>query len=327
MALNSIAGHVRRPSVTRRSQLFASTNDGDDVDDSNLKQPGMAKAFRLLESLDSLDDPEEYIPAPEKINVDAVLDRESLKDTGVEVAPEKEMAVYIEMVEELEHNDDAEAYAELLEEMGSSVMRTGDDTYSQVLSDLGGTRPATKKAAGNVAENDDSAPSPPVLSSDVSSEASAEQLMENALQEALREVKVNNPRLSASLLDDREIMREIEGIFNQGNERLIANLEDIRREQVQWCRLTRWRCARAVCIDDACLALFPPRTRCCPFSFFFIIRANLPIFILHCPKTSPPPPPPISKPSRPPVPHPKPKPRWTIFTMAPFACRMLKRAL
>lgn len=210
--------------------FMSSDKDNDDDDDAASNNlPGMSEAFRQLESLDSLFDPEEYIPAPDKIDVEAVLDREASTllqgAKAVEVAPEQDFAVYRNMMEELEQNEDAEAYAELLDELGNSSLQT-DDTYSQVLTELGGTRPAavgTKTASNKV----DATPS--ILSSD----ASKEQFMEEALQEALKEVKVNNPRLTDSILDNKEIMREIESIFDQGNEKLIASLEEIRIEQVR----------------------------------------------------------------------------------------------
>jgi hypothetical protein len=49
----------------------------------------------------------------------------------------------------------------------------------------------------------------------------------------LKEVKVNNPSISKSILDDKEIMKEIEVIFERGNEKLMASLEEIRTEQVR----------------------------------------------------------------------------------------------
>jgi hypothetical protein len=49
----------------------------------------------------------------------------------------------------------------------------------------------------------------------------------------MKEVKLNNPSIAESILDDKEIMKEIEVIFERGNEKLMASLEEIRKEQVR----------------------------------------------------------------------------------------------
>ena len=116
--------------------------------------------------------------------------------------------------------------------------------------------------------------------------------MQDALQEALQQVKVNNPRMSDSILDDQEIMREIEGIFEQGNEKLMASLEEIRREQVRGF----------VCLVFCYRAEKP----CCNFLHRSPCNTNLFLALLLTTEFT------YSKHWRPQVPLRMHKPRWTI---------------
>jgi predicted ArsR family transcriptional regulator len=60
--------------------------------------------------------------------------------------------------------------------------------------------------------------------------------MNNALAEALAEARAKTPdELKAdaeNALDDEEMMKEIEEVFEKANQELLASLEDIRTEQV-----------------------------------------------------------------------------------------------
>lgn len=204
--------HCHRPFLLAKS----SDDDGDS---------GMAEAFRQLESLGSLDEesppkPTKSIPAP------------SVEELQAEpVAPEKEVQMYKEMVEELQDKDE-------------------DDLYSNVLEDMGGSSSTTPKMAPKVK-------TPPQLrieegTSNNQNDRDTEDFMNQALKEALEEVKVNNPSISDSILDDKEIMKEIEAIFERGNDKLFESLEEIRKEQVskrprngsQWTRVSHLSTAR-----------------------------------------------------------------------------------
>lgn len=205
----------------------------------------MAEAFRQLESLKSLDDPEEYLPAPDKINVNVALADTSktiLLATDNTASPEQDFAVYRNMMEEIEVEESAVSYAEVLYELGGSALQT-DETYSQIMTELGGTKmkpsttsfsswAKTTRAPNVVLNNDDDNDATP--KSHGAATLSNEQLLDEALKEALNEVQLNNPQLSErSILNDQEIMQEIESIFDRGSAQLIEGLEEIRREQVR----------------------------------------------------------------------------------------------
>lgn len=229
-------------------QNVKSTDGGDDNENAQQRQPGMADAFRQLESLKSLDDPEEYIPAPEKINVDAVLaDSSTLLSltaaTASTVSPEQDFAVYKNMMQEIEEEESAVSYAEVLDELGGSALQT-DDTYSQIISELGGTKmksssPSSSSSSSSFSSwTKKSVPEEVVDVVNSTSEGgvslSNEQLLDDALKEALNEVQLNNPQLNErSILNDKEMMKEIEDIFDRGNAQLIEGLDEIRREQVR----------------------------------------------------------------------------------------------
>jgi hypothetical protein len=63
-----------------------------------------------------------------------------------------------------------------------------------------------------------------------------EEFMNQAINEALKEAKEQNSDVDIdkeSLLDNKEIMSEIEKIFDRANEQLLQGLEEIRSEQVR----------------------------------------------------------------------------------------------
>ena len=233
----------------------AKPKDDEDDNDATQQQPGMVDAFRQLESLKSLDDPEEYIPAPDKINVNAALADtastilSSIAETSsTTISPEQDFAVYRNMLEEIEEEEGAASYTEVLDELGGSALQT-DDTYSQIMTELGGTK-VVKPSSSSFSSwttNKKSAPDDEVVEvyrkrsdgSDI--QLSNERLLDDALKEALNEVQLNNPqqqlfneRSSSSILNDKEMMQEIESIFERGNAQLIESLEEIRREQVRF---------------------------------------------------------------------------------------------
>jgi hypothetical protein len=211
--------------------VFAKSQKKDEDSDN---APGMAEAFRQLDALNSLDDPEEYVPAPAKIHVVDV--NVSLPSSSI--SPEQDFVVYKDMVQELESDQDASAYSEVLDELGGSALQT-DDTYSQVMVELGGAA-VVKQRPKELSETSDGHDDVVLISSSLE-EASNEQILEDALKEALSEVHLNNPRISdMSILDDKEIMREIEAVFDAGNAKLLESLDEVRREQVRNCATLYW---------------------------------------------------------------------------------------
>jgi hypothetical protein len=192
--------------------------DEDDEEEEDSNVPGMADAFRQLGDLDSLGDDEDAetnLPAFSKPIEKPTFNSPDDQLPSVEPAPpEKEVQMYKAMVQDLEQQSE-------------------DDLYSNVLADMGGSSGAPKDE-----------PASPITSVEViksePTEGETEEFMNKALNEAMKEVKLNNPSIAASILDDKEIMKEIEVIFERGNEKLMASLEEIRQEQVRRQQLTTY---------------------------------------------------------------------------------------
>jgi hypothetical protein len=197
----------RRTGNARQIVMRARSDNGDaDGDEDNAIVPGMADAFRQLGDLDSLGDGEEAKPASQPIKK-ATLSSPDESLPSVEPAPpEKEVQMYKAMVKDLEQQNE-------------------DDLYSNVLADMGGSAGPKEPQAS------------PTTSVDVIESGTTlgetDDFMNQALNEAMKEVKLNNPSIAESILDDKEIMKEIEVIFERGNEKLMASLEEIRKEQVR----------------------------------------------------------------------------------------------
>ena len=189
--------------------LAASKKRDNNEDDEAQSEPGMAEAFRQLEALESLGDnnKENKATTPSRPSIDA----KNVTITDVSKAPpEKQVQVYKEMVQELESTDQ-------------------EDLYATVLKDMGGSPTSSKKE-----ETTSTTPSVLSDSDDEPSETgSTEDFMNQALDEALKEIKLKNPSSVDSILDDKEIMKEIEAIFERGSEQLIQSLDEMRIEQVR----------------------------------------------------------------------------------------------
>jgi hypothetical protein len=240
------------PSKQTSTKLQRNNDDDTEEDDNENPQqrlqPGMADAFRQLDSLTSLNssdsDQYEYTPAPAKIAIDAalaesktILSSPTIQSTlATDVSPEQDFVVYKNMMVEMEENDIATSYTEVLDELGDSALQT-DDTYSQIMTELGGTKmkqPTSMSTSVSTSISDDDIVENPLSTRSNTVDVTSEQLLNNALNEALSEVQLNHPKLSESrILNDKEMMKEIEAIFDQGNAKLFESIEEIRREQVR----------------------------------------------------------------------------------------------
>lgn len=235
---------------------FAKKKDDDEEDEQQEKgmdAMGMEQAFRQLDALTSLGDGFSSIPMPPKQrsstivipNTDEILSQTNSSSASNE-SMESEIGVYKELISELDTNDDAEAYRDMMGALDPGDDRKRqkqtDDTYASVMDELGGT-PRELRLEEN---------STPTMPSTVAREEleqySSERLLDAALKQALEEVKesttLNNDkdgkRLESlfgsdkdSILDDKEMMKEIEQIMEEGNQKLIDSLEEIRAEQVR----------------------------------------------------------------------------------------------
>lgn len=185
---------------------------------------GMAEAFRRLDELSdfSLDDNDAGAATPAAAAA-AASSSSSAPKTLIEAPPdaptppsqvtlEQEAKLYQSMARDLENTSE-------------------EDLYSDVMSDIlgGGDSSAVPRPQRRAPQS----PSPSVTTPELTSTSDTDALFNQALQEALQDVKLNNPSISDSVLDDKELMQEIEQIFERGNDELMANLEALRQEQVR----------------------------------------------------------------------------------------------
>jgi len=164
------------------------------------KSMGMEDAFHQLDELKSLDEDESAFPDRKKKQDEAfakAMKALDLKDIA------KEEAAPIEM--------EVELYKGLASEMETM---TETDIIAGIKTDLGGT--------------------PSSFPMFDPSTRDTEKFMEEALEQALEEAekKAQMEINKDSLLDNKEIMKEIEKIFDKANTDLLAGIEEMRMEQV-----------------------------------------------------------------------------------------------
>ena len=225
---DAFTGQARNPRIVSRSRAELTissrplarsgwstryaTNKDKDNDDNDLP-PGMADAFRRLESLESVgdDDSKEQPKMPSKQQA-----AEQMKQVAKSVLPANKQPVPLEK--------EAQMYQEMVKELESM---NEDQLYESILMDMGDDEPTRKPKANAVVE-----PSPLTQSLPQATGGVNDELMNQALEAAISEIDKDYPALKDSILNDKELMKEIEAIFDKGNEKLMLSLEDIRKEQV-----------------------------------------------------------------------------------------------
>lgn len=183
-----------RTTTLRNNKTLLFSEKEDDV------SKGMEDAFRQLENIvggdDSFSVPEQKDQQDEAFaKAMQGLDLKGMEDIP-STTPEAEVALYSEMASEID---------------GASELDLIDDVKTA----LGGSKTAIPKFDPNVRDT--------------------EKFMEKALDEAIEEARKNGEANidKESLLDNKEIMKEIEAIFDRANDQLLEGLEDIRKEQVR----------------------------------------------------------------------------------------------
>ena len=225
---NSISSSSYHPrQFTFTTAFLAKKNDDEDEDEEAAggSQTGMDAAFRQLSALDSLfDNGDDKSQKKSKVQLDQDA-KAALSDTE-RASIEEEAKLFRSMLEDSEQ-DEGVLYSDVLKDMGGTPKEGGTTVPS----------PKEKKEPSVIVQDiirgnvlDGKLPEIPDSLED------KEKFMNQAIQEALEEARNMTPEnrksLSDSILDDEEIMKEIEEIFEKGNEKLLASLEEIRQEQV-----------------------------------------------------------------------------------------------
>jgi hypothetical protein len=172
--------------------ILFSKEDGDGV------SKGMEDAFRQLEDLNALGDDSFTVPE-KKVQQDEAFAKamQGLDLKGMEGAnpstPEADFALYSDMATEASRSSEFDLEGDVKSEMGGSKTNKFDQSTRDT-----------------------------------------EKFMEKALDEAIKEAKAKGDTSvdKESLLDNKDIMKEIEAIFDRASEQLLEGLEDVRKEQV-----------------------------------------------------------------------------------------------
>lgn len=193
--------------VLRPSTSLCAKKDGEDDD----TQDGMAEAFRELEALGPLGD-DDFQP---KSTIDDT--RKGFQEVDVELP--------------LKSDATPEAQVRLYKDMYTESEKGETELYSDLLSDMGGTPPAPKPVEPFEEEPVE------LIESLKRTPEDLDMFMNNALAEALAEARSKTPGELAldaeNALNDKEMMKEIEQVFEKANKELLASIEEIRTEQVR----------------------------------------------------------------------------------------------
>lgn len=222
----------------RRRQLTQFRVGNKDDSDSRISGPGMDNAFRELEALQSLEDgilerPTEKPREKDEIFTKAMDDLDlkdilsTVKEEDADPPPlESEIELYKDMASELDAASSEEKL--IVADVKSDLLLADDDGDDEI--DI---------------DNNNNDGGEPTLDTD--------EFMNKAIEEAFKEAKEQNSNVEStisdkeSFLDNKEIMSEIEKIFDKANEELLEGLEEMRSEQVCFeCSLSACRIAKNI---------------------------------------------------------------------------------
>jgi hypothetical protein len=223
--------HSRQPQPPTDKNCFvvaaAKAKKNSEDDDDEKFPTGMDAAFRQLGALDSLGDPQEGSKQKSTVQLDEQSKAELLLRGEEAPSLEQEVKLFKELLEDAEQ-DQGTLYSDVIKEMGGTPQpqQQQEQPPRQIIVE----ETFLLETPSSLSTSSSSSFKPPT-------EQDTQKFMDLAIQEALEEARRMAPaadasKMSDSILDDEEIMKEIEEIFEKGNEKLMASLEEIRQEQV-----------------------------------------------------------------------------------------------
>jgi hypothetical protein len=224
----------RASGAQRCFRLNSRRNDDDGADDSAESEIGMERAFEQLDSLPSslFKDGSGEGPGRKSTDGEKLITPPDLVIEQNTPPLEEQVSLYKGMMEEVEKKGEDDLYSDMLADMleGSGIAATSSKLQQQ-----------TKKESPEEDEQ------PLLLSALLSAQQQAtdtkpkttDELIDNVLHEVFQEI--NKPGTSATgdtttplvsdLQSDQSLRKEIEAIFERGNEQLLQSLEEMRHEQ------------------------------------------------------------------------------------------------
>jgi len=196
-------------------------NKNDDVEDD--EREGMNDAFSALDALEGLGDSPEDFPSSYADSLNSDNNDDSSKFMN------EELKLYSEMFSELSDKSEDEVYGDILDEMSTSANSNNPEINQQ-----------QAEQSVEITETE-------VSQETLFDQQSQDDFMNRAITEAMEEAtRLNNnpdnaiassdPVVPDNILQDEEMMKEIEMIFEKANEKLLASVNDIREEQNELSR-------------------------------------------------------------------------------------------
>lgn len=211
------------------NKRFSKENADTEDDD----RTGMDEAFKSLDALSSLDmnDLKDDIGVDKgnKSTTNLKADENILKDVSSSessnsVDDQDKVKIYTEIVEELENEGEDGIYENIMGDLKDSP--TSSSTKS-VLADADGI--------GSIGQDENEET---LTAVEISQDT--DEFMKRALEEAMDEVKLKSSedgkgdtKLPEGILDDAEMMKEINAIFDRANEKILDSIAEMKDEQVR----------------------------------------------------------------------------------------------
>ncbi len=215
---NKIHELPKSAQINRNVKIFSKKDDESDSDE----RTGMNDAFKSLDALSSLDFGDIKEEDPKSKTTDLIADKDLLKNVKTEPSDDKdEVKLYTEIVKEMENEGEDGIYDNIMGELKDSPS-SSSSSAKNVLSDADGI--------GSVLGRDENEETLTVTEIT----QNTDEFMKRALEEAMDEVNSDkDAKLPEGILDDAEMMKEINAIFDRANEKILDSVAEMKAEQVR----------------------------------------------------------------------------------------------
>eukprot|EP00554_Chaetoceros_debilis_P001711 CAMPEP_0194085036 /NCGR_PEP_ID=MMETSP0149-20130528/16120_1 /TAXON_ID=122233 /ORGANISM="Chaetoceros debilis, Strain MM31A-1" /LENGTH=390 /DNA_ID=CAMNT_0038767833 /DNA_START=108 /DNA_END=1280 /DNA_ORIENTATION=- len=241
IAPNHAIATVMRRNYQKQSKSILKAEKDDDN-----KKTGMDDAFESLGDLSAADFDN---VSPDGTKLPQRIESPSKEEEKVEISP-KELEKYKDMYQQMEQDEGNDVYSDLLGVMGGSD--GGSSSGSSSSSDSSSSDSSSSSSGKGFGKTDDSVmddadgigslssadDDEKLFASDIKAQEESDEFMEKALKAAMDETqKINSAagidpkKAEDSILNDKEIMKEINAIFDRANDQLLDGIKEIREDQ------------------------------------------------------------------------------------------------
>lgn len=230
------SGRNHQMSQHRMPPLALSSNGYDSDRPSGDQREGMADAFAALDSLTADDLMDDNPSASSQISSSSgdlddssfLIDLQNIEEEdqiGNEIYSDM-LADLPDVSEDVDETATKEAITQLQNVLADAVAK--DKAQAAVLNDVDGIGNNVENLLLTTADVTED-----ILNQEIEPSLSMQDFMSSAVQEAMTEIE-GTPN-SQSLMEDSELRKEIEQIFDRAAEKLRSEVEEMKREQVSHC--------------------------------------------------------------------------------------------